>query len=82
MDPSACAIEHDDAAAIVDYAMTIAALNASAAIRARYIGLLVPTGPVGAYWSAIAHARRSAVLAMTADITSAARKCVPQPERR
>jgi hypothetical protein len=33
LDPSACAIEHDDAAAIVDYTMTIAALNASAATR-------------------------------------------------
>jgi hypothetical protein len=31
LDPSACAIEHDDAAAIADYAMTIVALNASAA---------------------------------------------------
>jgi hypothetical protein len=38
-----------------DYAMIIAALNASAATRARN-RILVPTGPVGAYWSAVGQA--------------------------
>jgi len=75
LDPSACAIEHDDTAA-ADYAMTVAALNAQAATRARN-RIQVPTGPVRAYWSAVACAPPAGSHGHGADAMSAAAPATP-----